>query len=500
MIYDITVEPWIPVRMLDGSRKKVGLLDLFKDAHNIKQLDGLNVMEEYSVYRFLTLFLMAVYLPGSIDDVFGIFNIGRIDMSKVDEYLSVCRSEGVSFDIFDVKRPFLQSPYDARYDKDSDIKSIANLDCTMPSGNNHIHFNHVLEDDAVMPVDKAVRCLLAVQIFCTAASQGYPSNVNGAPPYFFIPKGRNLFETLVFSLQPVSKKLISEKLDMELWRNSHVVVPKKTIVKVSVFYGMLFPSRRIRLIDEGSSLLRKCYFQPGLNFVGYDSWSDFYVAYYYVDKKGRFSLKPSVSKELWRNLGTIYSMVYSQVANFKVLSVVNQYKYIMEQLDRSDMPMLSFGVATNNASYLDQQRGELILNVNIANSIEKVNAVNEAIGNTEHVAVFLKKALDFLIKDLGGRKDFHMNDILQSVHEYYGKCELQFYDFCDSLATMSTEQERVACLEKWNVFIRDSAIKIYDLFTVVICNRSKELKAAMVSKKYLFSKLYPKDKGKEKKK
>lgn len=488
MKYDVTVEPWIPVRLLDGKRKKVSLLELFKEAHEIEQLDGLNAMEEYSVYRFLTLFLMAVYLPEDTIDVEEIFDDGNIDMSKVDEYIAVCRQEGVSFDLFDEKHPFLQSPYDDKYDKESNIKSIAVLDSTVPSGNNPVHFNHTLETNAVMPVDKAVRSLLASQIFCTSAAQGYPSNVNGAPPLFFIPKGRNLFETLILSLQPVKKNKMTDKHDLELWRNPRVVVPKEKVAKASAFYGMLFPSRRIRLIDEGNTLLKKCYFQQGLNFNGYDSWTDFHVAYFF-DKKGRHSIKPSLAKELWRNLGTIYSLAHQNASANNVLSVVKQYEEIMINQDRAEMPMLSFGAVTNQSSYLDLQRGELVLNTGIANKIEKVDTVKEAIRKAEDIADCLAKALIMLVRNIVDRKDYRKSDINQTVHDYYRACELRFYGFCDALAAVATEEDRQACMDEWDTFIKKKALSILNRFGDVICTTSKELKAAEISKKYLLSKI-----------
>ena len=71
--YDVTVEPWIPVRMLTGESKKLSLLELFKTAHEIERLDRMNAMQEYSVYRFLALFLTAVYKPYEIGDVTDIF-------------------------------------------------------------------------------------------------------------------------------------------------------------------------------------------------------------------------------------------------------------------------------------------------------------------------------------------------------------------------------------------------------------------------------------------
>ena len=488
MKYDVTVEKWIPVRMLNGERKKISLLELFKTAHEIQQLEGLNVMEEYSVYRFLTLFLMAVYLPEDIIDVEDILDDGKIDMEKVDKYLDLCRQEGVSFDVFDEQRPFLQSPYDAKYDKDNNIKSIAVLDKTMPSGNNAVHFDHTLESNAIMPVDKAICSLLAAQIFCTAAAQGYPSNVNGAPPLFFIPKGQNLFETLILSLRPLRMSKEPDKNDLELWRNPQVVVPKEKVTKTSVFYGMLFPSRRIRLIGEEGCLLKRCYYQQGLNFIGYDSWTDFYVAYYF-DKKGRHSLKPSLEKELWRNMGTIYSLAHQDISVNNTLSVVRQYEEIMKNRDKTEMPMLSFGAVTNQSAYIDLQRGEITLNTCIADKIEKVDAVTEAIKKAEEVASYLMKSMILMVRNIVDRKDYRKSDINQAVHDYYGACELRFYEFCGALAVAETEEDRQTCMEEWEMFLKKSAIKFYNQFSDVICTTAKELKAAEKAKSYLLAKL-----------
>ena len=113
-----------------------------------------------------------------------------------------CKEKGVSFDIFDSKHPFLQAEPNVKYDLDKNIKSAAELDNTKASGNNSIHFDHTLENDAVLTPAEAFRGLLAAQIFCTAGLKG-PSNVNGAPPLFFLPKGKNLFETLVLAMVPL---------------------------------------------------------------------------------------------------------------------------------------------------------------------------------------------------------------------------------------------------------------------------------------------------------
>ena len=63
MNFDVRTDPWIPVRNLSGEKQVIGLNTLFREAQNLEGFDELDVMEEYSLYRFLSLFLMAAYKP-----------------------------------------------------------------------------------------------------------------------------------------------------------------------------------------------------------------------------------------------------------------------------------------------------------------------------------------------------------------------------------------------------------------------------------------------------
>lgn len=485
--YDVTVEPWIPVRMLTGESKKLSLLELFKTAHEIERLDRMNAMQEYSVYRFLALFLTAVYKPYEIGDVTNIFlDNKQIDMQKVDSYIEECRNEGVSFDLFDKKRPFLQSPFDSGYDSEKTIQSIAVLDVTRPFGNDAVHFDHTFIENASMSFDKAIINLLAAQIFCVPETEGKahrPSNVNSVPPIFFIPKGANLFETLILSLWPEKcmtniKSVPRDKQNIELWRNTRIVKPEKKVTLINEFDGMIFPARRILLIrdNENDTVLTKCYYRAGLNFIGYDSWNDFYVAYYYDDKKGRQSIKPSFSKELWRNIGTIYGLVHTNKNN-QTLSVVGQYEEIMKEQDNSIMSMLSFGVVTNQASYLDIQRGEVKLDTRISQDTEKIEKIKESIQTTEEIAKYLRATLNDIGKKIHN-ENYTKSNLDSIIHNYYEACEKDFYNFSDKLAVTNTDEQRVLCIDEYKKDIRKNALDCFNKFCDLICSTLDKLMEA----------------------
>ena len=63
MKFDITKESWLPVRTLQGERKMLNLMDFLEQSPSLQSLDGLNPMEEYSIHRFLSVFLLAVFSP-----------------------------------------------------------------------------------------------------------------------------------------------------------------------------------------------------------------------------------------------------------------------------------------------------------------------------------------------------------------------------------------------------------------------------------------------------
>ena len=124
MNFDVRTEPWIPVRALSGEKKIFGLEAVLEQAQDLDGMDGLDTMAEYSLYRFLTVFLMTVYRPKSWRDKYRLLEHGSFEANKWKTYIQHCIDEGVSFDIFDVKRPFLQAVPDTGYDLEKNINDM----------------------------------------------------------------------------------------------------------------------------------------------------------------------------------------------------------------------------------------------------------------------------------------------------------------------------------------------------------------------------------------
>ena len=459
MAYDLSREPWLPVFMKDGSHEKLNLADVFSQAPYIEGFDGLNPMEVFSIHRFLVLFLMDAYRPESIDDIIDLLEEQAFDDSMIQDYFQLCRREGVTFDLFDAKRPFMQAPYDAAYDTESHRKSVAVLDYTLPSGNNPVHFIHQFEADSVMEPGQAFIELLANLIFCTSGLQG-PSGVYGAPPVFFVPQGKNLFETLVLSMVPLSDAALKEDAEKTIWRSTRNIVPKEVVAKTSFWYGMFFPSRRVRLQEEAGKV-RHIYYQAGLNFEGYESWRDPYVLYLRNKKGIRTSLKPSLDKEPWRNIGTL-------MADFSLApTVLQQLVEILEEYPEKTIQIMTFGAVTNQASYEGLYQGSLKLDVRLAGNYNKRQYICNAVTQAEADASALKKSLQAMVPDVP--------ETPQYIHRFYAICEASFYELSDAMAAADNESSCFSALQEWSLTLRKTAGQLYDDFGTVFCRTAEDL-------------------------
>lgn len=420
--FNVLNEPWIPVLEADGRKNLYGIRNVFRHAHELKEISSVSPLEEFSVYRFLSVFLMDALRPKKTSSLSKLLRSGSFDMEQIEAYISLCESEGVSFDLFDDKRPFLQSVYVKEWDREP--KSISNLDCFLPSGNNHLHFDHRRPTDCAVPVEKAARLLLTVQQFCTAGAQGYPSGVNASPPYFGVVKADNLFETLVYTLLPTQSIDIPFDEPPVIWRSRDAVVSKKEVGQTSWLRGMQFPARRIQLLSpEEDGLIHSVYLSQGENFVNKDSWTDPFVTYRTLDT-GRVPLRPNGEKPIWRSMNDIVGISGNHASQ-----LLTQYVRI------SDEPyarITLYGVETSQASYLDIMRHDIRFRTDISECDELIELLKRSVASAEQLARRIRHCL------------CDRNIIPKSVADdalgrFYAKSEMLFWELCENCSTESSQ-------------------------------------------------------------
>ena len=410
---------------------------------------------------------MDVYRPeewGSIQDL---YDRKSFDMGTIQDYIECCKKEGVSFDLFDKKRPFLQTAYNEEYDKN--LVSVAALNIAMPSGNNHIHFEHRKEQEQSMTYEEAARGLCALNLFCTAGAQGYPSTINGAPPIYFVYEGANLFESLVYSMVAVEEGgEISYDVPPVIWRNLSDVIPKQTETSISVLYGMLYPCRRVLLYPEEDGTVKKIYLCQGKNFVAYDSWKDPHVSYLYSDK-GRSSLKPTMEKEPWRNITTIFSD--------DVTAPVFIHRVLNENLV-DEVFVTAYSIVTNQASYLDMQKSHLKMPRSIAMNETKRDRVQEIIKAVEEMNHALGKSINGCFIAVQQDKSNKVNHrIVSDVQsKFLQQCRDYILQEVFNEMAIVLEKDASACTDKFLDKLGKDCISLFDMVADSFFSSSRELR------------------------
>lgn len=435
--FDLAEEAWIPVRRIDGSDDILSILDALKQADQIAEISDPSAMIEYGLYRLLAVVLMDALRPKNDNALRKLLARGSFDPAVLESYISICRTEGATFDIFDEERPFLQARPHAAWD--GVRKPVSILDYTLPTGGNHTHFDHRSQNDVAMTYAEAARRLPSIQLFCTAAVQGYPSTINGAPPYYILMRGDTLFETLVLSMiSEQTAGTMSFDAPPVWWRSDSQIEPKAAVVQTSLLFGALFPARRVRLIPH-EGCVREVYFMQGLNFdKSTQAWTDPHVAYGYDKKTGRYNWKPHSGSAVWRNIGML-------TLRGSLPQILRQYA---NRPDAKALVRLQvYGVETSQASYLDSRRFELQLPDAIVGNDEAAQSAMDAVGFADEIAGLVAATVKFADSDV------LIKPIVSAAKQlFYDKCEARFWEYLQRLA-----QDPDAAADEWFHVVEEAA-------------------------------------------
>ena len=149
-MFNVLYEPWMGVVDMDGNETLVGLRDYLVNAHlykcsaENKQFAVLRRLQQ----RLAETFVMDIF-GINIDTEAALINAGHFDADEIDAYIRNCENSGVSFDLFDENRPFMQTDK-ITYEKVFKNKAsgpVAAINPRMGSGNNKVFFNNVNVND-----------------------------------------------------------------------------------------------------------------------------------------------------------------------------------------------------------------------------------------------------------------------------------------------------------------------------------------------------------------
>lgn len=245
-MFSVMHDPWIPVLWQNGNKSLVGIRDCLVHADEIKSIQDvsrLNILN-YTIHSFLIDMAQDMFQPHDIDDILDLYDKGKFDTKKIDAYINMCETSGVSFDMFDSERPFMQCPKDQleKYgvmSKDTKPVPVSTLGYEYESGNN-VTFIHrknqisyeeyakliqyegandlplgvdlaickkkiPLEETVSMNMTQYIVSVLYMAFANQGSGSGHRSSVatsdkEGFHPIFVLNEGRSLFETIIGSM------------------------------------------------------------------------------------------------------------------------------------------------------------------------------------------------------------------------------------------------------------------------------------------------------------
>lgn len=350
-------DPWIPVRTQENQHIRVTLPDFYAHAHEYRSLETENAFDEFSLARFLALFAHCAYEPKNDDAIEELAEEGKFPMKPIYDYIALCKSEGVTFELFDKERPFLQAIPDDAFDTEKTLSPVSKMDYIYAYDNTPIHRSQKFEDEYSYRVEDCPIKLLSQYVYSRHKAQGYETSPAGTPT-FYLPNGENLFLTILFSIPLVNKDREGE---IEFWRSLYPVVPRREVPVPSLRYGTIFPCRRIVLkAPEEDGLVHACYYQPGLHMAkapkGTYPWDDDAVA---ITKDAKGAIKPLNLQYSDDDL-EIFKRLLAGTPTFP--ACVRRYaRYLRENGGILHTPFVAFVTATNQANYLGIRKLALLL-------------------------------------------------------------------------------------------------------------------------------------------
>jgi len=408
--FNLLLEPWIPVVTLEGATREVGLREALAGAHRYAELRDAAPVLEFGLYRLLTALVLDIFRPEIPDDVSALLEGKEFPAEKLGDYFA---REASCFDLFEPERPFLQ----CASLRGAEQKPMALLNPAIPSGSNANHFHHRGEMEFAICPAAAARLLASVSAFMVMGGAGLSPSINGAPPWYVLIRGRNLFETLVLNCPMLS--VLSQAvrgLGIPAWRRKGELTSGRA-TQASLLEALTWQPRRILLTPsigapgaEGrcsltgrpsAVLVRTMAFTAGA-MVGF-SWRDDPSVAYREGKDGMVPVRPREGREIWRDSGPLAlnrqtpDQSGGQAETVLRPAVVRQFDAMRSQgwIDPNEMLVLhAYGMRTDlKNKVFEWQTERLELPAALVCHGRQFQRATEAMDQADRVAYYLRQAI-----------------------------------------------------------------------------------------------------------
>jgi CRISPR system Cascade subunit CasA len=464
MKFDVSTEPWLPVIRLDGKPDELGLCDVLIQAHQIRALVDPMPTVEFGLHRLLVAFVLDIFKPNDLEDWAGLWENGAFDEVQVKAYFA---ENAGCFDLFDAHRPFLQSPGM----EGEKSKPLAGLLPSMPSGTatNHFHHGHEHQFGVSLPI--AARLLTTIAPWMTAGGAGLSPSLNGAPPFYVLPLGKNLLQTLLLNTLVLKELSRASGEEIPAWRDS-VSVTATRATDASLLASFSWRPRRIQLQWDESGicaitgqpvphLVSAMKFAPGFG-AGFE-WIDPNCAFRIGEE--RLILRPRENREVWRDTGPLVLLREKswQSKNGKISferpAIITQLgELISERILSPDheMTLAVYAVRTDlKMKTFEWGREILQLPFPLLQGQRAAIEAQSALEDAESVAFALRRAIKLAYPREGKGNDAAFAMLAAtSERGFWRELRPHFDDYLEFLARSNQDAEREEERQKWRNCLR----------------------------------------------
>jgi CRISPR system Cascade subunit CasA len=261
--YNLIDEKWIPVRLLNGKRDELGILDVILRAKEIAAIEDSSPLVVASLHRFLLAVLYrALEGPTDIDQAKELFKTG-LPSEKIADYLDKWQDR---FYLFDEKYPFGQVPSVP----DSEIEPWTKLTAEYNATTNKVLFDHTgtTKIDPISP-NYAARCVVSTLNFSVSGGRGYQPSPS-SDGVICIPVGDNLYWTFLLALVPYPNRMVMET-DLPIWEREPKTYSDYKAGQERAASGFAdlytWQARAMRLLPLDNEITAQVAFIPGIGCV-----------------------------------------------------------------------------------------------------------------------------------------------------------------------------------------------------------------------------------------
>lgn len=446
-------------------------------------------MQECGVLTFTLIFLMDALHDYDEEDETEYIPVRRLyeqkkfaeaDIRRIKEYIDQCEKEGVSFNLFDPEKPFMQMWGDPEKDDDMGLASAAELDQAASSGTNVLLTNKKLEKNYRMTPAELITNLCTAMRYQLQCGNGWTSGIFWEPPTYFFAEGNTLYETLILNmLRSPDAELLngSHEYGLPFYRHMIDVIPGHKLRNgaLHTLDEMTYPARRFRAILDGDGRVTTVWKGHGLNPAFEDgsevkrTIQDPYNAYVSTKKDGVF-LHLVCDDDFWSN---IKSLITDRTDKARKTYEIKSLRAARELLGKNSfMRVVVYASSNNKAIYTADNRFSFWMPSGLFSEDPDLDAnykeiVLGMIQTAENERMILKYTIDDLRKvALEKRPDEDLPDpkqkdkptpTKQCLADFSARISIQFFNTISRLGTetdcdLGAEWQKTVCTTAAAVF------------------------------------------------